>query len=246
MKRLVSLVTILLLFLSSQIVIAGPEMIFVKGGCFEMGDTFDEGEDDEGPAHEICVDDFYIGKYEVTQIEWSETMNKNQSDVDDSNNYPVENVSWDNVNKYMIKLNKKTGKKYRLPTEAEWEYAARDGGKKERWAGTSDESELEDYAWYKDNSDRMLNPVGQKNPNELGIHDMCGNVWEWVSDNYDRKYYESSPKDNPDGPLDGFFRVLRGGSYLDAPMDMRASDRGRHIPMDWFKNEGFRLVLSLN
>jgi len=245
MKMVVSLVITLLLFLSSQLVIAEPEMVFVKGGCFEMGDTFDEGEDDESPVHQICVNDFYIGKYEVTQTEWSEII-ETRSDVNDSDNYPVENVSWEDVHNYIIKLNKKTGKKYRLPTEAEWEYAARSGGEKERWAGTSDEPELKDYAWYEDNSDRMAHPVGQKKPNRLGIHDMCGNVWEWVFDNYDGQYYGSGPKNNPNGPLNGFFRVLRGGSWLNAPMDVRAADRGRCIPMDWFQNEGFRLVLSPN
>jgi formylglycine-generating enzyme required for sulfatase activity len=245
MKMVVSLVTTLLLFLSSQIVIAEPEMVFVKGGCFERGDIFDEGEDDENPVHEICVGDFYIGKYEVTQTEWSEIM-RLRSDFNDSGNYPVENVSWEDVHNYIMKLNEKTGKKYRLPTEAEWEYAARNGGKKERWAGTSDEAELKDYAWYEDNSDRMAHPVGQKKPNGLGIHDMCGNVWEWVFDGYDWQYYKSSPKENPNGSLDGFYRVLRGGSWLATPMDVRASARDKCMPTDWFQNEGFRLVLSNN
>ncbi len=245
MKMVVGFVTTLLLFLSSPLVIAEPEMVFVKGGCFEMGDTFDEGEDDENPAHEVCVDDFYIGKYEVTQTEWSGIMSI-RSDVNDSGNYPVENVSWEDVHNYIMKLNTKTGKKYRLPTEAEWEYAAKSGGNKERWAGTSDELELKDYAWYEDNSDKIAHPVGQKKPNGLGIHDMCGNVWEWVFDNYDGQYYESGPKDNPKGPLKGFFRVLRGGSWQGTQMDVRSTARGRCIPMDWFTNEGFRLVLSPN
>ncbi len=112
-----------------------------------MGDAFDEGEDDESPVHEICVNDFYIGKYEVTETEWSEMMSI-RSDVNGSDNYPVENVSWEDVQDYIMKLNTKTGKKYRLPTAAEWEYAARSGGKKQRWGGTRDEREREDYAWY--------------------------------------------------------------------------------------------------
>ena len=110
MKMVVGFVTTLLLFLSSPLVIAEPEMVFVKGGCFEMGDTFDEGEDDENPAHEVCVDDFYIGKYEVTQTEWSGIMSI-RSDVNDSGNYPVENVSWEDVHNYIMKINTKTGKK---------------------------------------------------------------------------------------------------------------------------------------
>ena len=190
----------------------------LREGVLRWETSFDEGEDDENPVHEICVDDFYIGKYEVTQTEWSEIM-RLRSDINESGKYPVENVSWEDVHNYIMKLNEKTGKKYRLPTEAEWEYAARNGGKKERWAGTSDEAELKDYAWYEDNSDRMAHPVGQKKPNGLGIHDMCGNVWEWVFDGYDWQYYKSSPKENPNGSLDGFYRVLRGGSWLNCHAD---------------------------
>ncbi|GJQ60594.1 MAG: formylglycine-generating enzyme family protein [Candidatus Scalindua sp. AMX11] len=244
MKMVVSFVITLLLLLSSQIVFAEPEMVFVKGGCFERGDIFDEGEDDENPVHEICVDDFYIGKYEVTQTEWSQIM-RIRSDANGSGNYPVHNVSWEDVDNYIIKLNEKSGKKYRLPTEAEWEYAARSGGKNERWAGTSDEAELKDYAWYGDNSDRTTHPVGQKKPNGLGIHDLSGNVWEWVFDNYDGQYYGNCGKDNPIGPSVGFYRVLRGGSLRDTSMDVRTAARDRRIPMDWSNNEGFRLVLSL-
>jgi sulfatase modifying factor 1 len=99
---------------------------------------------------------------------------------------------------------------------------------------------------YEDNSDKIAHPVGQKKPNGLGIHDMCENVWEWVFDNYDGEYYKSGPKDNPKGPLDGFFSVLRGGSWKGTQMDVRSTARGRCIPMDWFQHEGFRLVLSPN
>ena len=174
-----------------------PEMVFVKGGCFEMGDISGAGHVREKPVHEVCVGDFYLGKYEVTQKEWKEIMKTKPSYGERCNDCPVDNISWLDIRKFIMKIKEKTGKKYRLPTEAEWEYAARSGGKKEIWSGTSDEVELEDFAWYKDNSFDRTHPVGQKEPNGLGIYDMSGNVMELVWDRYDREYYKSSPKDNP-------------------------------------------------
>ena len=125
-----------------------PEMVFVKGGCFEMGDISGVGNAREKPVHEVCVEDFYLGKYEVTQKEWKKIMKTRPSYGKRCNDCPVDNINWLEIRQFIVKLKEKTGKKYRLPTEAEWEYAARSGGKKEIWSGTSDEVELEDYAWY--------------------------------------------------------------------------------------------------
>ena len=176
-----------------------------------MGDTFGDGGSDEKPIHEVCVDDFYLGEHEVTQGEWKEVMGNNPSEFKNcGDDCPVETVSWNDVQHYIRKLNNKTGLNYRLPTEAEWEYAARSGGREERYAGTSKKSELGDYAWYWGNSGKKTHPVKTKQPNFLGLYDMSGNVYEWVSDWYGKDYYRNSPKDNPKGPGSGKYRVLRG------------------------------------
>ena len=245
MKMYIGIFMALIVFVLSQTVTAEPEMVLVKGDCFQMGDTFDVGDDDEKPVHEVCVDDFYIGKYEVTQGEWESIMETNPSKFKGNVNLPVERVSYDNVRKFIKKLRQRTGKKYRLPTEAEWEYAAQGGGKDGLWAGTSDEFELDEYAWYVDNSNRRTHPVGQKKPNGLGLYDMSGNVWEWVWDRYDEKYYERSPKNNPKGPLGGGYRVLRGGSWNSTPVTLRTATRGVYAPGSRSGGSGgFRLALS--
>jgi len=219
------------------------EMVLVKGGCFQMGDTFGDGGSDEKPVHEVCIKDFYIGKYEVTQGQWQAVMGNNPSYFKGCGyNCPVENVSWDDAQEFIRKLNKMTGKKYRLPYEAEWEYAARSGGKKEQWAGTSNLNDIEDYAWYSENSEKSTHPVGQKKPNGIGIYDMSGNVDEWVSDYYDAKYYEKSPKETPTGPSSGSGKVLRGGSWSGTPLFVRASGRFGVAPSGRL-TDGFRLAL---
>ena len=232
MKLNILFIVALSVFLFSQRVIAEPEivepeMVFVEGGCFQMGDLFNKGDDDERPAHEVCVDDFYIGKYEVTQREWIEIMGENPSVFEGCDDCPVENVSWKNVKKYIKKLNKKNGKKYRFPTEAEWEYAARSGGKEEQWAGTNDEILLDDYAWFEENSHAQTQPVGKKKPNGLGLYDMSGNVSEFVWDIYDKWYYKESPKDNPKGPKHKhkYDRplVYRGGTCISGRWPLRHS-----------------------
>lgn len=226
--------------------IAGMEFLLIKGGCFDMGDNFGDGSGDENPEHEVCLDDFYIGKYEITQGQWEEVMGDNPSKSQKGRSHPVENVSWNDIQKFIKKLNEKTGRNYRLPTEAEWEYAARSGGKSEKFAGTSDKSELGRYAWYSDNSDSRTHPVGQKESNGLGLYDMSGNVYEWVWDNYDEEYYERSRKDNPKGLLSGKYKVLRGGSWYVKLKNVRSADRFRLIPYYKSSNFGFRLARAVN
>ena len=159
------------------------EMVFVKGGTFMMGATPEQGSDagdGEKPVHSVTVSDFYIGKYEVTQAQWKAVMGKNPSHYKGENR-PVERVSWYDIQKFIEKLNAKTGKRYRLPTEAEWEYAAR-GGNQSKGYKYSGSNDIGSVAWYTNNSGDRTHPVGQKQPNELGLYDMTGNVWEWCSD----------------------------------------------------------------
>lgn len=219
-------------------------MLPVKGGCFQMGDTSGgvftapEGGKDERPVHEVCVNDFYIGKYEVTQKEWVSVMGNNPSNFKICDDCPVEKVSWNDVQDYISRLNSRTGKNYRLPTEAEWEYAARSGGKKEKYSGGDD---IDAVAWYSSNSGKQTHPVGQKRPNGLGIYDMSGNVWEWTGDWYGNNYYESSHRDNPTGPSSGEYKVYRGGSWYNIPAYVRASYRTWYEPAKRYDIIGFRL-----
>lgn len=226
----------------------GMKFVFVKGGCYQMGESYN--------AHEVCVDDFYMGKYEVTQGQWKAVMGNNPSYFKDcGDNCPVESVSWNDIQEFISKLNQKItpqspplskggGKGgYRLPTEAEWEYAAKSGGKNEKWAGTSSESKLGDYAWYDTSAGSETYPVGQKKPNGLGIYDMSGNVSEWVNDWYGSDYYKSSPKDNPKGPNSGAYRAHRGGCWSDIARFLVATYRDRYEPPDrGYDILGFRVA----
>jgi formylglycine-generating enzyme required for sulfatase activity len=216
-----------------------PEMVFVQGGTFQMGSN--DGEDYEKPVHTITLNSFYIGKYEVTQKQWREVMGSNPSYFKDYDQCPVENVSWDDVQEYLKKLNARSGKIFRLPTEAEWEYAVR-GGSRSRGYTYSGSNTLEDVAWYNSNSGSKTHPVGQKQPNELGLYDMTGNVWEWCGDWYDENYYKSSPSSDPKGPSLRTARSLRGGSWHDLSCDCRTAYRGRGSPGHRFDNSGFRLA----
>jgi formylglycine-generating enzyme required for sulfatase activity len=221
------------------------EMVLVKGGCYRMGDTFGDGDENEKPVHEVCVKDFFIGKYPVTQIEWAAVMMTNPSREPNCGvTCPVENVSWNDAQEFIRKLSQRTGKAYRLPTEAEWEYAARSGGTSEEWAGTSNESELGDYAWYYNNSGYQSHPVGQKKPNGLGLYDMTGNVWEWVSDWYEDGYYAESPRDEPQGAAAGRTHLLRGGYWGDLAKLVRVSRRIALAPAARAPGSGLRLAIS--
>ena len=217
------------------------EMVLVQGGTFTMGCTSEQGSDcdnDERPAHRVTVSTFYMSKYEITQKQWVEIMGSNPSKFK-GDNLPVEQVSWKDVQKFIRKLNAKTGKQYRLPTEAEWEYAAR-GGTKSKGYKYSGSNTLSNVAWYDDNSGNTTHPVGSKMPNELGLYDMSGNVWEWCGDWYGD--YGSSFQTNPTGASSGSYRVLRGGGWGDDARYCRVSYRYGSHPGDRGGGIGFRLV----
>ena len=218
----------------------GMEFVWVEGGCFQMGDTFGEGDDDEKPVHEACVDSFGMSSHEVTQGQWQKIMENNPSKFTKGNNYPVEQVSWVDTQDFIRKLNSHTGKSFRLPTEAEWEYAACSGGKKEKYAGGSD---IDRLAWYDGNSGDSTHPVGTKEPNGLGLYDMSGNVWEWCSDWYGKNYYQQSLRNNPQGPSSGSFRVIRDGCWNGSPWLARCTNRDGFRPGYRLDNLGFRVVL---
>ena len=181
-----------------------------------------------------------MGKYEVTQAQWKAVMGSNPSRFK-GDNLPVENVSWDDVQAFIRKLNQLTGKRYRLPTEAEWEYAAR-GGNKSRGYKYAGGNNIDEVAWYDGNSGERTHPVGKKRPNELGLYDMSGNVWEWCSDWYDEDYYGNSPQNNPQGPASGSSRVFRGGSWLNYAILCRSASRYYSTPDSRYGLIGFRLV----
>lgn len=223
------------------------EFVLIKGGSFIMGDTFGEGRDNEYPVHEVNLDSFFIKKRLVTQSEWKLIMNNNPSHLKAySKDCPVVNVSWNDVQNFIRRLNQWTGNSYRLPTEAEWEYAARSGGRNEKWAGNNILSEVNNYTVNSNNSVGKTWPVGIKKPNGLGIYDMCGNVWEWCNDWYEAHYYKTSPKQNPQGPFSGKYRVLRGGSWSDEPFFQRTTYRSRGNPDIRNISFGFRLAASFD
>jgi len=222
------------------------EMVLVRGGTFTMGCTSEQGsdcDDDEKPAHRVMVSDFYIGKYEVTQKEWREVMGSNPSDFENCDACPVENVSWDDIQDFLSKLNAKTGKSYRLPTEAEWEYAAR-GGSSSRGYKYAGSNSLNEVAWYDDNSGSKTHPVGQKKANELGLYDMSGNVWEWCADDWHGSYSgaPSTGRAWIDSPR-ASDRVLRGGSWGNNARRCRVSNRFFSTPSGRNDYLGFRLAL---
>ena len=218
------------------------EMVRVEGGTFRMGATSeqeDEADSDEKPVHGVTLSSYYIGKTEVTQALWQAVMGSNPSRFEGSD-LPVECVSWNDCQEFIQKLNRLTGRNFRLPTEAEWEFACR-GGNNSRGYKYSGSNNLGSVAWYEDNSGGQTHPVGTKAPNELGIFDMSGNVWEWCNDWYGN--YTSNSQTNPTGSQSGSCRVNRGGSWFSIAGDCRSSDRGGDSPACRNNNLGLRLAL---
>ncbi len=223
----------------------GMEFVLIRPDTFAMGspDSDQDADHDEKPTHEVTISQpFYLGRYEVTQAQWQAVMGNNPSKFK-GNDRPVENVSWDDVQQFIQKLNEKekqaSGTLYRLPTEAEWEYAAR-AGTTTRYSFGDEASQLGDYAWYGKNAGNTTHPVGQKKPNPWGLHDMHGNVWEWVQD-WHGDYPPESVTD-PTGPATGVLRVLRGGSWISNGQDVRSANRNRNDPGNRNDGIGFRLA----
>jgi formylglycine-generating enzyme required for sulfatase activity len=218
------------------------KMIKVDGGTFSMGAIFEtdiDAYDDERPIHDVSLSDYYIGQTEVTQALWQTVMGTNPSYFK-GDNKPVDNVSWNDCQIFIERLNMMTGKNFRLPTEAEWEFAAR-GGNLSRGYKYSGSNYIDDIAWFDANSLGTTHDVAIKMPNEIGLFDMSGNVWEWCEDKYNK--YSGQTESNPTGPNSGFYRVVRGGSWNINARNCRASCRSISTPSNRC-NKGLRLVLS--
>ncbi len=219
------------------------QMVTVQGGTFTMGCTEEQGscDDDEKPVRQVQVNSFRIGKYQVTQDLWAAVMGKNPSKFRNCPRCPVENVGWDDTKTFLKKLNALTGERYRLPTDAEWEYAAR-GGQKSQGSLYVGSDDLDSVAWYDKNSGNRVHQVGQKQPNGLGLYDMSGNVWEWVEDCWNKKY----PGPQADGSAwksrNCARHMLRGGAWTSYPRYLRASNRYWNLSAFLRDDVGFRLV----
>ena len=217
-------------------------MVYVKGGTFTMGATSEqtEADDDEKPTHNVTLSDYYIGQTEVTQQLWQAVMGNNPSRFTGDSRRPVEQVSWDDCQNFIRELNRITGQKFHLPTEAQWEYAAR-GGSKSSHTKYSGSHNIGNVAWYDGNSGNTTHPVATKQANELGIYDMSGNVWEWCADWYGT--YGNNAQTNPTGPTSGQGRVLRGGGWFSGARICRSSNRYGFDPSFRDDDNGLRLAL---
>jgi formylglycine-generating enzyme required for sulfatase activity len=231
--------------------VTGMEFVWVPGGTFQMGNIWDDGSyicDWEKPVHKVTVNGFYMGKYPVTQKEYELLMGINPSNFNEHPQHPVNNVSWNDAKMFIAELNKRSGRNYRLPSEAEWEFATR-GNRDDQWSGTSDETQVWKYAWYKkwgfwlEEQKEGTSPVDLRLPNPFGLHDMSGNVWELCEDRW-HENYNGAPDDGSAwlaGNEDD--RVIRGGSWDSTMLVTRTSNRNScaaDIPFFWY---GFRLAL---
>ncbi|WP_459874759.1 formylglycine-generating enzyme family protein [Desulfothermus naphthae] len=238
------------------------EFVWVEGGCYEMGcgSWTDSCDSDEKPVHKVCVDGFWMGKYEVTFEQYDrfceETGRRKPGDRGwGRGRRPVINVSWNDARAFAKWLSRKTGRTFRLPTEAEWEYACRSGGKKVKYVGTSDTSKVYRYANFcdmnckygwkissQDDGYVYTAPAGSFAPNGLGLHDMSGNVWEWCEDVYDKNAYRHHSRKNPIHTDSGSYRVARGSSWIRGLRSVRCANRDYFEPGCRCDDLGFRLV----
>ncbi len=224
-------------------------MVVVKGGRFDLGN--DSEAVDRRPAHSVVLKDFSISKYEVTAEQWKEVMGSNPSSYTDCKTCPVTNVSWNDIQTFIQKLNAKTGKHYRLPTEAEWEFAAR-GGMKEHMRENKEGDKfgnkfsgrlvLQYIAWFERNSKDHVHKVGRKDPNQLGLYDMTGNVEEWTNDWYGKSYFTKREVNDPQGPEGGISKVVRGGHWNSEADEVSVVRRAAYLPNTKSIYLGFRLA----
>ncbi|MCR5820686.1 MAG: formylglycine-generating enzyme family protein [Bacteroidaceae bacterium] len=218
-------------------------MVFVEGGTFTMGaakNQLKDAESDEKHPHQVTLSDYYICKYEVTQELWMLVMETNPSHFKGAHK-PVENITWDDAQVFIKKLNELTGLQFRMPTEAEWEYAAR-GGKLSKGYKYAGSNSINEVAWYNGNSGNSTHDVGEKAPNELGLFDMSGNVYEWCQDW--KAPYPSAAQTNPVGAEEGTNRVNRGGRWCGSSRACRTSDRSMSSPDYHFYHLGMRLAIT--
>lgn len=220
-----------------------PPMVLIAPGSFKMGSDYSP---DEQPVHRVILHGFFMGRYEVTQAEWTHFMGSNPSaNISCGANCPVDRISWHDAQAFGKKLSERTGKLYRLPTEAEWEYAARAGSRSD-WSFGADDSMLPQHAWFNGNSGGSVSPVGLKQANAFGLHDMHGNVWEWVEDSFLSNYSNIGSDGRARqsvGSTDA--RLLRGGSWYNNPKDLRVSKRNPNAPQEGYVFFGLRVVRSL-
>jgi formylglycine-generating enzyme required for sulfatase activity len=223
--------------------VSGMVFVWVPGGCYKMGCGIWSNDcyDNETPVHKVCLDGFWIGKYEVTQGQWLQIMGSNPSTFKAGDDFPVETVSWYDAKTYIEKLNRQSGRTFALPTEAQWEYAARSGGRQEKFAGNNQAGSV---AWYAGNSGGKTRRVGTKSPNGLGVHDMSGNVWEWCEDVYDKYAYSKHGRNNPVITSGETGRVFRGGSWDADLRYIRSTIRGKFQAKIKYDRLGFRVAFN--
>lgn len=240
----------------------GMQFVFIQGGCFDMGDSIGEGDPNERPVHQVCLSDFYIGAFEVTNAQFQKFMAQHQSGTSEEKNLggpnqPVVNVSWEDATSFAQWLSSQSGESYRLPTEAEWEFAARAGSGQSRFWGNNPD-EACNYANVADMTAKKMRPqwttffcddnhfvsadVGSFKPNEFGLYDVLGNAWEWCLDVYNSEAYSKLPQDNPVYQGSGEYRVMRGGGWSNGPLGIRSSHRVGLSPNFGHHALGFRLV----
>lgn len=218
----------------------GIEMVYIPPGDFSMGSPRQEWgrEPDEGPVHRVHTKGIWIGKFEVTREIWHAVLGGGPAQPE-KRNLPMADVSYQDVQKFLLAIQMRTGLKYRLPTEAEWERCCRGGGQASQYGP------LDEIAWHVENSGGQPHPVGTKRPNDFGIYDMLGNVWEWCGDWYGAKYYAESPDSDPSGPAQGKRRIVRGGGFGHGGHYLRSAHRNDQDPTKSKPHLGFRLVLDL-